>query len=231
MLVHAEAKGTRLKDLRGTIEYNHWLGPVADALADLHTTRLTHQGLSESGDDLFELAAMAKTVSALLPHLGQATTHLAQRIATALSEVQNSPGSAHTIVHGSFHDDQVLVAPDRTRVSLVDLDSIGLGHPLLDVGHFLAYLTADGAPEQAHSQFLDAYISACRARHMVVSATAARQAALFEAATLLRWCTLPFRELAPDWPIQVEHRLALATRRLAEYERHVWASVSMGTVL
>ena len=41
---------------------------------------------------------------------------------------------------------------------------------------------------------------------------------LFEAASLLRWSTLPFRELRPDWPEAVERRVALAAARLDAYD-------------
>ena len=39
-----------------------------------------------------------------------------------------------------------------------------------------------------------------------------------EAASLLRWSTLPFRELRPDWPDAVERRVALAAARLDAYD-------------
>jgi hypothetical protein len=38
---------------------------------------------------------------------------------------------------------------------------------------------------------------------------------LFEAAALLRWSSLPFRDLEPGWPTAVARRVALARQRLA----------------
>jgi hypothetical protein len=107
--------------------------------------------------------------------------------------------------HGSFHDDQALVA--AAGVTLVDLDSVQRAPLLADVGHFLSYLSADGA-ESAREAFLAAY-GRRRATGPGVL--------LFEAASLLRWSALPFRELQPDWPEAVERRVALAEERLRSY--------------
>jgi len=48
-------------------------------------------------------------------------------------------------IHGSFHDDQVLVGD--TEVTLIDLDGAAMANPLSDVGHFLSYLSAEGASD------------------------------------------------------------------------------------
>ena len=42
-------------------------------------------------------------------------------------------------------------------------------------------------------------------------------ALLFEAAALLRWSSLPFRDLEPGWPTAVERRLDLALERAARH--------------
>ena len=85
------------------------------------------------------------------------------------------------MIHGSFHDDQVLVGP--AGVIVLDLDSVALGDPLLDVGHFASYLSAAGE-HAARTRFLDA-------------CSAGPEALLFEAVALVRWSSLPFRALEP----------------------------------
>jgi hypothetical protein len=67
------------------------------------------------------------------------------------------------------------------------------------VGEFASYLTAAGEDE-ARGRFLEA-------------CGAGRDALLFEAAALLRWSSLPFRDLEPGWPAAVERRLELALER------------------
>ena len=44
-----------------------------------------------------------------------------------------------TIAHNDFYDDQMIVQPDG-RVGLVDLEEVGPGDPMLDIGNFLAHL-------------------------------------------------------------------------------------------
>jgi aminoglycoside phosphotransferase (APT) family kinase protein len=111
--------------------------------------------------------------------------------------------TAQATIHGSFHDDQVLVGDEG--VTLLDLDSAAIGHPLLDVGHFASYLTAAGEDE-ARGRFLEA-------------CGAGRDALPFEAAALLRWSSLPFRDLEPGWREAVARRVELARERLADYRR------------
>ena len=90
-------------------------------------------------------------------------------------------------------------------ITLVDLDSAARGHPLLDVGHFASYLTAAGEDE-ARERFL----AAC---------DPGPDALVFEAAALLRWSSLPFRDLEPGWHEAVARRVALARERLREFSR------------
>jgi aminoglycoside phosphotransferase (APT) family kinase protein len=93
----------------------------------------------------------------------------------------------------------------RGEVTLVDLDSAARGDPRLDVGHFAAYLTAAGE-DAARDRFL----RACDAGPAVL---------VFEAAALLRWSSLPFRDLEPGWREAVARRVELARERLADYRR------------
>jgi hypothetical protein len=51
------------------------------------------------------------------------------------------------------------------------------------------------------------------------------EALLFEAAALLRWSSLPFRDLEPGWPDAVRRRVEQAWARLAVYERRSASSV------
>ena len=99
----------------------------------------------------------------------------------------------------------MLVGPEGVR--LIDLDSAATGHLLLDVGHFASYLSAAGE-DAARAAFLEA----CRAP---------REALLFEAAALLRWSSLPFRDLEPDWRGAMARRVELAR----VYERRSASSV------
>jgi Phosphotransferase enzyme family len=200
LMLASEVAGTRLRELRGSQRFAAAMEPAAEVLARLHACRLPD--LATSGDaEAGELRSAAGTIAALLPRMSTRVERLADRLIDRLAAADVPTGT----IHGSFHDDQVLVSDGA--MTLVDLDSVQRGPLLADVGHFLSYLSADGA-EAAREAFLAAY---------------ARQAAtgsavlLFEASSLLRWSTLPFRELRPDWPEAVERRVALAAARLDAY--------------
>jgi Phosphotransferase enzyme family len=171
-----------------------WMEAVAEALARLHATPLDlppHDMELEARD----LRAAAETAVAI----GADPGDLAERLIPRLADIE--PATA--TIHGSFHDDQVLVGDHG--VTLLDLDSAAIGHPLFDVGEFASYLTAAGNLE-ARGRFLEA-------------CGAGRDALLFEAAALLRWSSLPFRDLEPGWRESVRRRVELAHERLADYRR------------
>jgi hypothetical protein len=171
-----------------------WMAAVAEALARLHATR-ADLPLHDLEAEARDLRAAAETAAAI----GADPGDLAGRLLAELATV--APASA--TIHGSFHDDQVLVS--AAGVTLLDLDSAAIGHPLFDVGEFASYLTAAGHDE-ARGRFLEA-------------CGAGRDALLFEAAALLRWSSLPFRTLEPGWPETVRRRVELARERFADYRR------------
>jgi hypothetical protein len=190
LTVYEEVPGTPLREC----ERAPWMAAVAEALAQLHAMRLdlpTHDLAAEARD----LRAAGETAAAI----GADPGDLADRLLAELTTVE--PATA--TIHGSFHDDQVLVG--EHGVTLLDLDSAAIGHPLFDVGEFASYLTAAGEDE-ARGRFLEA-------------CGAGRDALLFEAAALLRWSSLPFRDLEPEWPENVRRRVELAWARLADYRR------------
>jgi hypothetical protein len=196
LTVYEEMPGTPLREC----PLEPWMAPVAEAMARLHALRVDLPAHSMEAE-LADLRAAAETATAL----GADAMPQAERLASRLSAVEPRA----TTIHGSFHDDQVLVGDDG--VTLLDLDSAAIGHPLLDVGHFASYLTAAGE-ETARAAFLEA-------------CDPGPEALLFEAAALLRWSSLPFRDLEPGWPDAVRRRVELARARLAGYERRSASSV------
>jgi hypothetical protein len=193
MALYEEVAGTRLATLRGG-GLDDWMEPVAAALAQLHATPVAALREHSMDDELADLRAAAATAGAL----GADARELADELARRLTEIEPLPA---VTIHGSFHDDQVLVGDADDTVTLVDLDSAARGDPRLDVGHFAAYLTAAGE-DSARKRFL----AACDAGPDVL---------VFEAAALLRWSSLPFRDLEPGWRSAVARRVELARQRLA----------------
>jgi Ser/Thr protein kinase RdoA (MazF antagonist) len=170
------------------------------ALARLHAAEPV-SGLPRHGwaDEAAALTASARAVGVLYPVLAARVAELAERIVAALGAI---PPASRTL-HGDFYDDQVLVAGD-TAV-LIDLDGIRLGHPMVDVGNFLAHLSVRDGHDDARDAFLAGY-----------GRTAVENAGVLEAAGLLKLAVGPFRRLEPDWPEELARRLRLAAGRLDE---------------
>jgi hypothetical protein len=197
LTIYEEIPGTPLRE----VEREPWMEAVAEAMARLHATPVDLPR-HDMEAELADLRAAAETATAL----GVPAGDLARRLAARLVAI---PAGSATI-HGSFHDDQVLVGPEG--VTLLDLDSAAIGHPLLDIGHFASYLTAAGE-EAARARFLEA-------------CDPGLEALLFEAAALLRWSSLPFRDLEPGWREAMARRVELAGERLRAYERRSASSVT-----
>jgi aminoglycoside phosphotransferase (APT) family kinase protein len=207
----AEVPGARLADLRGSPEFARWLPAVAEAVATLHATRV--EGLPPVAKRNKEGSALsaARTLAAICPKIGDHALRLGAKLAARLAEssVRSVP------VHGDFYDDQIVVS--SAGVVLLDLDAAGVGNPLLDVGNFLAQLTARH-DESSRGVFVESYAR--------VRPDTREEWPLFEAAALLRLAVKPFRHLEPDWPHEVEHLIELSTRRLEDDRRSRQLSVS-----
>ncbi len=113
------------------------------------------------------------------------------------------------MAHNDFYDDQLLVQADG-RLALVDLEDIGPGDPLLDVGNFLAHLRWSGqsrnAKRAANSlNFHDGLRGAAQERF----GWAARELALREAVCLFRICTNVIRHPRADWKSRLDGGLGL----------------------
>ncbi|HZA42001.1 MAG TPA: phosphotransferase [Actinomycetota bacterium] len=205
MVIQASGEGARLADLRDTDDYLRWMPEVADALASLHLSRVEGLPRYSPDDEVRDLQDTAAIIGSVLPSMEAFATELCRRLAALLCARDGNV----TTTHGSFHDDQVLVGD--AGVEFIDTDGAIVGPPHSDVGLFLSYLSAEGC-EAGYRLFLDRYLS--------VGVSSGTEYLLFEAASLLRWATLPFRELRRDWPEQVEGRVLGAAARLRDYERN-----------
>ena len=106
MTVHAEAPGVRLAEKRGA-DLEVWMEPVAGALARLQATEMSALPAFSVERELEDLRAAAETAGALLPDLRGAIDRLAARLIADFTDVR----PRQSVIHGSFHDDQVLVGP------------------------------------------------------------------------------------------------------------------------
>lgn len=201
LLAHEAGRGTPLCALAGA-DLVAGLRAAGQALAQLHGAPLhagSVAGLRRHGlaDEAAAVLAGAQAIGAVCPGLADDASELAARTVAALGAIP--PES--TVIHGDFYDDQMLV--DGDVATLIDLDRIASGHPLIDVANGLAHLAADGSGGAARDAFLDGY-----------GPVPSGVVAALEAAALLRLAIAPFRRMEPGWCEGVERHLDLAAARL-----------------
>ena len=118
------------------------------------------------------------------------------------------------MAHNDFYDDQLLVQEDG-RLALVDLEDIGPGDPLLDVGNFLAHLrwsTQSRRLERAANS--KTFHGALRRAALERFGWDAHDLALREAACLFRICTNVIRHPRHDWKSRLDAGLTLVNETL-----------------
>jgi Ser/Thr protein kinase RdoA (MazF antagonist) len=116
-------------------------------------------------------------------------------------------------IHGDFYDDQVLLGD--AGPTLLDLDEIRRGHPLLDIGNMAAHLAVGAESDRPLARTGDTFVRAAVAEAGIWSE---RDVIPFEAAGLLRLAPAPFRNLESDWVDRVERIVTLAETRLAAFD-------------
>ena len=194
-VAYAEAPGERLADIARSEQYRLWLRPAAEALWTFHSRAPLH---GRASPKRYPVAAAGRAIDSLLPTLRGGGARLAAQIEKRLTVYDATP----VLTHGDFYDDQILVAPEQ--VIILDLDEARPGHPLVDVGNFLAHLSVR-SDESGRAAFLEA----CADVGFDLTGVVA-----FEAAALLALAVRPFRNLEPTWPERVEELIELAAVRL-----------------
>lgn len=120
-----------------------------------------------------------------------------------------------SMAHNDFYDDQLLTL-ENGGIALVDLEDIGPGDPMLDVGNFLAHLRWSSRSSNRDRA------DNCKAFHEVMRRAAlerfkwdARSLALREAVCVFRICTNVIRHPKADWISRLEGGLALVNAALS----------------
>jgi hypothetical protein len=179
---------------------------AAHALSKLHSSLIQDLPVHTVEEEKELLRGLVARLMEIYPQIAeQLKTHLflVEHHAPEQSDKANVP------IHRDFYDKQVLVGLERT--TLLDVDTISLGDPALDVGNFLAhlYLRANQAPSLAsraiagHQAFTDAYHTDDKSLW--------HRAEWWEAAALLRLACIYC--LRPQWQnIAIS---VLGTQRLA----------------
>ncbi len=173
---------------------------TARALAHFHGLEVPLGGrrkLSEEVRGVERWAGILRTIRAdLTPRVDALRDEL-------LTQVEARMKMSAT-VHADFHHSNVLV--DGDRITIIDLDEMAFGDPMLDVGRFLASLRVPArrafgdvtALNDAGETFLTEYMARAGDR------ADAGRARMFEAVALLTAAGSSFRIQRPGWPEEVE---------------------------
>lgn len=243
-----QVRGERLGALASDPTFTRRMRQTARALVALHDASVPLATRRKPDEEARVVHRWSHVLRAIRPDLAEHVGRLRDQLAAALEQHVQLKGA----VHADFHHTNVLVADEG--ITIIDLDEMAYGDPLLDVGRFLASLripslrtfgNLDGLAE-AREQFLEEYL---RHKHEDV-----RRVRLFEAACLFTAAASSFRIQRQDWYEEVgllieeagtvfrsaRHRTAAAAQRTRDpapfpvVERsRVWARdpVYMRTVL
>jgi len=122
----------------------------ADAARKLHATELASLRVHTTSDEV-------ELLTGYLTHAAGARPEHAGRIENLLGACRRLaagiPAGRTGTIHRDFYGDQVIVAGDG--VSIVDLDLVSCGDPMLDVGNFFAHVAEQGLRERGDCHSFD----------------------------------------------------------------------------
>jgi Ser/Thr protein kinase RdoA (MazF antagonist) len=205
-VAHPEVPGVQLASLRGQPEYVDWMAPLVETLGLLQSADAGRMTVYRLANLAKELARTSRWLSIVASRLESRFARLNERIARSLSAMDDRL----VIAHGDFYDDQVVVSVPGDELTLIDLDELRLGHPLLDAGNMLAHLSSGNALGDDAAEAYNAF------RHEILDGKMGSESdlAVFEAAALFKLAPGPFRRLEPNWPAGIEQILDLAENLL-----------------
>jgi hypothetical protein len=134
-----EDLGSITADEWGTVRFESEVEAIGNTLRRLHQVtglELPKHGVS---DEIATLDRLNALVEVARPELAHAVRAAFARVKRGLTSVD---ADAHTLTHRDAHPGQF--AQRGGRVSLIDLDTLSMADPALDLGNYAAYLTIGG---------------------------------------------------------------------------------------
>ncbi|WP_150460735.1 phosphotransferase [Nesterenkonia ebinurensis] len=148
-------------------------------------------------------AEAAAALSRIAPWLEDRAEQLALR---CTAQLKPTLGSTTAEIHGDLSPDQIILAAEGShKVRIIDLDRTGCGHPMRDIGSWVATCRHAGTSELIDA-FLAGYATDARLDPTDLDA--------WEAYAHLARATDFFRHREPDWPQHTIRALNLAEEAL-----------------
>lgn len=145
----------------------------------------------------------AKGLADVAPWLGNRAAQLAAELEARLDAL---PRSAAAQIHGDLSPDQVVLADDQShKIRLIDLDRAGWGHPMRDVGSWIAACRRDH-----QLQLIDPFLTGYTAHSHIQP----HDLDVWEASAHMAGAADFFRHREPDWPARTIRALDLTEEAL-----------------
>lgn len=206
LTLQEEVRGTRLGGLVERGDFPLLVRRTARALAELHAVRAPLSSRRKPADEADTVHRWAGVLRAIRSDVARRVERLRDHIASEVARRTMLTAA----IHADFHHTNVLV--DGGRVTIIDLDEMAFGDPMVDVGRFLASLRVPsrrafgdiGALAGAGEAFLEEYLRRAGGDE--------RRVRLFEASALLIAAGSSFRIQRANWQEEVVLLLEEAER-------------------
>ena len=189
--------GERLGKLVGSPSFVGLLRQTADQIRTLHHLSIPLSSYRTPQNEAQVVLRWEKTLMAIRPDLAKRINRICRKLTAGLEARTQMTGP----VHGDFQNTNVLV--DDSRITLIDLDEMAFGDPLVDLGRLLSSLRIPflrkfgsfSVLEEARAAFLDEYFA--------MSARDEQRIRLFEAASLIITAAFTFRKQRDHWTEEI----------------------------
>lgn len=196
----APVRSALLSDTTGALPPETILELLGD-LADL-----PDDGLGSVRSHVARLDGHARVLGAVAPSLADRVAALGEAVRALAGD-----GGPTQVIHGDLHDAQLLAPPAGGVHGVVDLDTVGVGEPVHDLGNLLAHLSAlsiGRTPDQVRR--IGEVRRRCRSAFASVVPVERLDATT--AAALVGLATGPFSAQRDDWPELTEQTVRVAER-------------------
>ncbi|MDX1649502.1 MAG: aminoglycoside phosphotransferase family protein, partial [Myxococcota bacterium] len=193
MSLQERVSGERLGDLAGGGTFVKPVRDAARSLATLHGLVVPTTSRRSAAKEAQNVHRWGSVLAALRPDQAPRVEALRDRLAARLEEAARPDAT----LHGDFHPANVL--SDGHHATLIDVDQMAVGDPLLDVGRFLASLRVSSLRVADDPAFLEPAAAAFEAQYLAHRHDDARRLRLFEAACLLTAAATGFRLQRRGW--------------------------------
>jgi len=191
------------------------LQQVGQTLLSFHQHRATRKLRVEPKQQHAQILSIQQELVFLLPDMAADVQCLTDYVLRTLPET----ASAKTVIHGDFYADQVLY--HEHTLSFIDADDIRWGHPLEDIGLFLAHLLFAQNQQAQPLEAVRAGIAAFLSGYYNTALDPSHESDLrpYLVSGMLQIASRPFRQAKTGWASDIQRWLRLCRDVMVEDHR------------